>query len=191
MLMIFFAGFFDFVQFVISLNTPKFINISGSIGSRLGGFLTIFDALFYYYILRLNIYQHQYVSLIVIGICLLLVIITEFIFQEINIFLTYFQFVNVFLIILAEQFFNAMLDLNEKYLFEYNSVNPFFALLFEGIFGFTLSFFYGLYKSPFTEIINFRKKASTSEFTIFIFALILYSILSGLKNSFRVLTTFI
>ena len=189
MLMIFFAGFFDFVQFVISLNTPKFINISGSIGSRLGGFLTIFDALFYYYVLRLPIYRHQFFSLIVIGTCLILVIVTEFIFQEINIFLSYGRVISVFLIILVEQFCSAMVDSNEKYLFEYNSVNPFFALMIEGIFGFTMSFFYGLYKSPFPEVIEFQKKTTTSNFTIFIFALILYSILSGLKNSFRVTTT--
>ena len=189
MLLIFFSAFYDFVQFMVSLHTPKFINVSNSIGSRLGGFLTIFDALFYYYVLRLPIYKHQFVSLIIIGICLLLVICTEFIFQEINIFLSYFQFVNVFLIILVEQFCSAMVDSNEKYLFEYNSLNPFFALMFEGAFGFILSFIYGIYKSPFIEIINFYKNTSTSEFIIFIFSLILYTILSGLKNSFRVLTT--
>jgi len=189
MLMIFFAGFFDFVQFVISLHTPKFINISGSIGSRLGGFLTIFDALFYYYVLRLPIYRHQFFSLIVIGTCLLLVIGTEFIFQEINIFLSYGRFIDVFVIILIEQFCSAMVDSNEKYLFEYNSVNPFFALMFEGFFGFALTFFYGLYQSPFPEVIVYQKKATSTEFIVFIFALILYSILSGLKNSFRVTTT--
>ena len=189
MLMIFFAGFFDFVQFVISLHTPKFINISGSIGSRLGGFLTIFDALFYYYVLRLPIYRHQFFSLIVIGTCLLLVIGTEFIFQEINIFLFYGRFIEVFVIILVEQFCSAMVDSNEKYLFEYNSVNPFFALMFEGFFGFALTFFYGLYQSPFPEVIAYQKKATSTDFIIFIFALILYSILSGLKNSFRVTTT--
>ena len=77
----------------------------------------------------------------------------------------------------------------EKYLFEYNSVNPFFALMFEGIFGFTLCFFYGIYQSPFTEIIIFQEKTWDTKFIIFIFALILYTILSGLKNSFRVITT--
>ena len=189
MLMIFFAGFFDFVQFVISLHTPKFINISGSIGSRLGGFLTIFDALFYYYVLRLPIYRHQIFSLIVIGTCLLLVIGTEFIFQEINIFLSYGRFIEVFVIILVEQFCSAMVDSNEKYLFEYNSVNPSFALMFEGIFGFILTFFYGLYQSPFPEVIEYQKKETSTNFIVFIFALILYSILSGLKNSFRVTTT--
>ena len=62
--LIFISAFFDFVQFMISLHTPKFLYISGSIESRLGGFLTIFDALFYYYVLRFGIYRHQLFSLI-------------------------------------------------------------------------------------------------------------------------------
>ena len=189
MIIIFFAGFFDFIQFMIYLYTPKFIHVSDSVSLRLGGFLTIFDALFYYYVLRLLIYRHQFFSLIIFCICLLIVIITEFIFQEINIFLSYGQFFCFLLIIFFEQFCSAMVDSNEKYLFEYNSTNPFYTLMFEGIFGFTMFFLYGLYQNPFDEIIIFKKKASNSTFTIFIFALILYSILSGLKNAFRVTTT--
>ena len=87
--LIFNSAFFDFVQFVLSLHTPQFVNVTGSIETRLGGFLTIFDALFYFYVLRLHIYKHQFFSLIVIGVCLFLIIFSEFFFQDINIFLTY------------------------------------------------------------------------------------------------------
>ena len=55
MFLIFCAGLMDFVQTIISLYTPKFSNISGSIGSRLGGFLTMFDALYYRYALCFEI----------------------------------------------------------------------------------------------------------------------------------------
>ena len=187
--LVFIAGFFDFVQFMISLYTPKFLYISGSLESRLGGFLTVFDALFYYYVLKLPIARHQYISLIIIGICLILVIITEFIFQEINIFLSYGQFSMVFLLNFLLQFCNSMLDSVEKYLFEYNHLNSYLCLLLEGLFGFILSFIHGLFHSPFEEIIEFKKINSTSEFTILIFLLILYLALSGLKNAFRVATT--
>ncbi len=187
--LVFIAGFFDFVQFMISLYTPKFLYISGSLESRLGGFLTVFDALFYYYVLKLPIARHQYFSLIIIGICLILVIITEFIFQEINIFLSYGQFSMVFLLNFLLQFCNSMLDSVEKYLFEYNHLNSYLCLLLEGLFGFILSFIHGLFHSPFEEIIEFKKINSTSEFTILIFLLILYLSLSGLKNAFRVATT--
>ena len=129
--LVFVAGFFDFVQFMISLYTPKFLYISGSLESRLGGFLTVFDALFYYYVLKLHIARHQYFSLIIIGICLILVIITEFIFQKFNIFLTYGLFALVFLLTFVVQFCSAMVDSIEKYLFEYNHLNSFLCLLLE------------------------------------------------------------
>ena len=187
--LVFIAGFFDFVQFMMSLYTPQFLYISGSLISRLAGFLTVFNALFYYYVLKLPIFRHQYISLIIIGICLILVIITEFIFQEINIFLTYGQFSMVFLLNFLLQFCNSMLDSVEKYLFEYNHLNSYLCLLLEGLFGFILSFIHGLFHSPFEEIIEFKKINSTSEFTILIFLLILYLALSGLKNAFRVATT--
>ena len=187
--LVFIAGFFDFVQFMMSLYTPQFLYISGSLISRLAGFLTVFNALFYYYVLKLPIFKHQYISLIIIGICLILVIITEFIFQEINIFLSYGQFSMVFLLNFLLQFCNSMLDSVEKYLFEYNHLNAYLCLLLEGLFGFILSFIHGLFHSPFEEIIEFKKINSTSEFTILIFLLILYLALSGLKNAFRVATT--
>ena len=187
--LVFIAGFFDFVQFMMSLYTPQFLYISGSLISRLAGFLTVFNALFYYYVLKLPIFKHQYISLIIIGICLILVIITEFIFQEINIFLSYGQFSMVFLLNFLLQFCNSMLDSVEKYLFEYNHLNSYLCLLLEGLFGFILSFIHGLFHSPFEEIIEFKNINSTSEFTILIFLLILYLALSGLKNAFRVATT--
>ena len=70
---LFCCALFDFVQFIIGINAPQFINVSGSVGTRLGGFLTIFDALFYYFILKLPIFKHQIFCLIIIGVCLLLV----------------------------------------------------------------------------------------------------------------------
>ena len=187
--LVFIAGFFDFVQFMISLYTPKFLYISGSLESRLGGFLTVFNALFYYYVLKLPIFRHQYISLIIIGICLILVIITEFIFQKFNIFLTYGLFALVFVLTFVVQFCSAMVDSIEKYLFEYNHLNSFLCLLLEGLFGFILSFIHGLFNNPLDDIKIFKQNNSTSDFSILILLLILYLILSGLKNSFRVTTT--
>ena len=187
--LVFNSAFFDFVQFVLSLHTPQFVNLTGSIETRLGGFLTIFDALFYFYVLRFGIYRHQIFSLIIIGICLFIIIFSEFFFQDINIFFSYGELVLVIFLIFVVQFCSAMVDSIEKYLFEYNKLNQFLALMFEGIFGFILSFIYGLFNNPFKNVAEFKKNKSTSEFTILIFALILYLILSGGKNAFRVTTT--
>ena len=81
---LFCCSFFDFVQFILSINTPQFINVSNSFSSRIRGLLIIFDALFYYFVLRLPALRHHLFCLIIIGTCLLIVIITEFIFQEIT-----------------------------------------------------------------------------------------------------------
>ncbi len=58
--LLFAIGFFDFVQFSISLGITKFINISGSLEQRLRGTFTINYELFYYYILRLPIFKYFY-----------------------------------------------------------------------------------------------------------------------------------
>ena len=58
-LLIFFASFFDFVEFTLSVSyLSKFYNISSSLESRLSGILTISLALFFYYILKLEIFRH-------------------------------------------------------------------------------------------------------------------------------------
>ena len=189
MFLIFCAGLMDFVQFVLSLYTPKFKNISSSIGSRLGGFLTIVDALYYYFVLRFPILRHQFVSLCGIGFCLIIIIITEFIFQEVNIFISYFQLFTLYLLIFIQQFCRAMIDSTEKYLFEYNNINPFYVLIFEGLFGFILSLIYGMFENRIYFISMYQKTKSNKQFSILILLLIFYMILSGLKNSFRVQTT--
>ena len=189
MFLIFCAGLMDFVQFVLSLYTPKFKNISSSIGSRLGGFLTIVDALYYYFVLRFPILRHQFVSLCGIGFCLIIIIITEFIFQEVNIFIGYFQLFIFYIVTFIQQFCSAMVDSTEKYLFEYNNINPFYVLLFEGLFGFILSLIYGMFENRIYFISMYQKTKSNKQFSILILLLIFYMILSGLKNSFRVQTT--
>ena len=81
-----------------------------------------------------------------------------------------------------------MMDFNEKYLFEFSNMNPFYALFFEGIFGFFFSIILSFKYDPFKELIKFKKN-KPSEFIILIFCLIIFLILSGLKNIFRVSTT--
>ena len=186
---IFSIGLYDFIQFFLSFPISKFITISGSLEQRLRGTFTITTALFYYYILRLPIFKHQLFSLVIIGICVLIVIITEFIFQEFNIFLSYGQFIIVLVFIFLMQFFCSLEQSIEKYLFEYNQLNPFLVLMIEGIFGFIFSIIYSLFYNPFNDIIKFKKNNSTFKYIILIIAFILYIILSGGKNLFRVITT--
>ena len=183
------SAFCDFLEFSLSLQISKFTNISISLEKILRGIVTIDNALFCYYILRLPLFKHHFFSLILIGICLVLVLITEFIFQEINIFLSYGELVLAIVFIFIIQLVNALEESIQKYLYEYNQLNPFFVLMCEGIFGFAITFFYCLFYNPFDAIIKFYNKNSKSEFGWLIFCFILYILLSGGKNTFRIVTT--
>ena len=85
------SSIFDFVEFTLSVfYLPKFYKLSKSLESRLSGILTISSALFFYYVLKFQIYSHQFFSLLIIGICLIIVIISEFFFQDIKTFFEIF-----------------------------------------------------------------------------------------------------
>ena len=182
------SAIFDFIQFFLSLQLSKFITLSYSLEQRLRGTYTINTALFYYFALRFPIFKHQLFSLILIGICISFIIVTEFIFQEINIFLSYGQLILALVIILIVQFISALEDSIEKYLIEYNQLDPFFILSFEGLFGFVFTLIYGLFNNILIEIIQLRNNRTISEFTLLILALALFMILSGGNNTFRLLT---
>ena len=141
--------------------------------------------MFLYYILRLQIFKHQIFSLIISGICAIIVIITEFFFQEINIFLTYSNFILVLFLAVLNQILNAFLDTTEKYLFETNYINPFFTLTFEGIFGFFLSFIFFAFSNYLDDIKTVYNTFSAGYLVLFSFLLLLYIILSGGRNVFR------
>ena len=182
------AALFDFVQFLMRNEFGKYIDLLGSFELRIRGTFTLNTAFCYHYVLRLPILKHQVFSLALIGICVLIIIITEFIFQEFDIFNSHAQFILVLFLILATQFINSLQESIEKYLFEYNQLSSFYLLMYEGIVGFVLSCSYYAFKNPFKELIKYPSNHTTSEFIILIFAFILYIILSGLKNVFRLET---
>ena len=188
-ILIFFSSFFDFVEFTLSVSyLSKFYGISNSLESRLSSILTISSALFFYYLLKLNIYKHQFISLLIIGLCLLIVIGTEFIFQEINIYLSYGKFVGALFIIFLIHFFNSLLDSIEKYLFQYNYFNTFITLMWEGVFGTIITLIYCSIDNYFKDLIDYYKTKSKGNFIGLIFLLFLYIILCGGRNAFRVMT---
>ena len=64
--LLFFASFFDFIEFTLSMYTlQKFVGASPSLQSRLSGILTISSALFFYYVLKFQIFKHQFFSLLI------------------------------------------------------------------------------------------------------------------------------
>ena len=128
-------------------------------------------------------------SLIIITIGLIIVIITEFFFQEINIFLTYSDFIIVLVLTFLCEVLGALIDAIEKYLYEYDFFNPFYTLMYEGIFGFFMSFFYFFIPNYLEDIKIVYNNNSAGRLVLFTFLLLLYIILCGGRNVFRVITT--
>ena len=184
------AGYIDLAQFLYwAINIPKFQNISTTLTNRLIGISTIAVALYYIYVLKLTIYKHHKFSLIVIGICLAITFGTEFIFQKNDIFLYKIDFFKALILILSKHIFAPIIDLLEKYIFEYDYMNPFLVLMFEGLVGIVLSFLLYLTPNYLQDIKSVFRKYDGWDIFLFIFLIILYIILSALRNAFKMITT--
>ena len=187
-LLIFCATFFDFVEFLLqTYHIPsQFDDVSISIDIRLRSILILCSALCCYFILKFPIFRHQLFSLIIILICLIIVIFSEYYF-------VYYLGKNDqihYLLLLAFicQIFNSFLDLVEKYLLEYDFVNPFKMLMIEGFFGSIITTAYYFLPGISFEINN-SKGIEESQFIILLVTfLIVYFLLSGARNSYRVTT---
>ena len=185
--LIFLATFFDFIEFLLQTYyiPSKFGNLSISIDIRLRSILILCSAFCCYFILKFPIFRHQIFSLIIILICLIIVIISEY-------FFVYYlgknsQIHYLLLLDFICQIFNSFLDLVEKYLLEYDFVNPFKMLMIEGLFGSiltTISYYF-----DFKFDINNSKNLEEPTFIILLVAfLIIDFLLSGARNSYRVAT---
>ena len=80
------------------------------------------------------------------------------------------------------------MDSIEKYLYEYDFLNPYYVLMLEGLFGFFMSFLYFIYPDYLKDIKINLKNFDTGKKVFFIFLLFLYTILCGCRNIYRVIT---
>ena len=189
--LIFVSAYFDFIEYILSTNyVPKFGNSSGSLDSRLGAILIVSSALFYRYVLNFPILRHQFFSLLIIGICLILIVLSELFYQDINFFFTYKDFIIKLILIFLEQLTYSFLDSSEKYVFEYDFVDHFQVLAIQGFFGLIITIiYYFLEGDTFPkQLSKVYSKFKGGYFALFIFLLFIYFILCGAKNAFRVVT---
>ena len=192
-LLLFVASLFDFIEYIISVYyIPQFKLISKTLEIRLSSFLTLSAALFFIYVLKLKIYKHQIFSLLIILACLLIIGISEYFFQHFDDERTGKDFFKALFSILGVHFFNSLLDSVEKYILEYDFVDPFKALMFEGLFGIILSIIYLFIigKNPFEEIKeNYANNGNNIiKLILLIICLFLYLIFGGVRNAYRVTT---
>ena len=185
------VGFFDFIEFSISaLYIPKFKSFSQTLEIRLCGLLIIIGSIIYYFSLKLPIFRHQLFCLILIGICIIILIITEIIFQKdyIATFNNDINFVSLLFLVILELFFLAVLHSADKYLMEYHSVKPCIILIVEGLSGLVFSFIALVEDNPLIKLQKVYDESSVGSFILFIFLIFIFFILSGLTNIYRLET---
>ena len=182
-------SFFVFAQFILTTYYfKKFLNLSKSLDIRLRSILTFWSTFFCYFLLKMPVVKHQLCSLIIIFICLLLIIILEALADIKYNKMDSFLFINIIGLNFIRYIFSAILEVNQKYLLDYEFLNPFYILKIEGIYGIILtSIFCITVENPF---IIFRKiyLENKNKLIYLIICLILYFIFSGGRNIYRLMT---
>ena len=175
-LLLFFATFFDFIGFLIeTFSLPRFIKASKTLKVRLYGQEIIISAILCYFLLRLKIYRHQIFSLIIVFICLIIIMIFDYYFNKLNKGDDEDSYEDILCLFSIENIFSSFLEVTEKYLLEYDSINPFQIMMFEGFFGVILSSIISLFNIT-NEKVNFY---DINNYFLLIFFLLLYLVFSG------------
>ena len=186
-LIIFFTAVFDFTEFIIeTYYLPKYKELSKTITLRFGGVIIIFSSLLCYYNLKLKILKHQFYSLILIGICSILIIIFEIIFGKKGMsvgeyFFTYF-------LVLINLVFVTFTDVFENYLLEYDFMSPFITLILESIFGLILASIYSFEDNPFKDLKRIYEENDAGYFLLLLFLFFLYMAFSAGANVYKLLS---
>ena len=185
-----FASFFNFIGSII--RSDDVINFgtkeenNSLLEIRVRSIQIIISSLLCYYTLRLNIYNHQKLSLIIISFFLLGIIFIEFYISTnipYKIFALFFCCMSCL--------FRSFLDVSEKYLFDYNYVNILKMMIYEGLIGLFLYLIYFLSSKSYQ---NHGKyfiddiRGFDWDLISFLLLIILYLIISGFRNAYRVTT---
>ena len=182
--LIFFASYFDIIGTIVRKNFNMNDKKNKSLDERLKGFQIISSALLCYYTIRTKIYRHNIFSLVIIFICLIIIIIIEILYSSEGILL---NSINIILTLFSS-FGRAFLDTIEKYLFEFNYMNPFKVIMFEGLINtiFIILIIILFDRRVLNE--DFERFKNLNDKIYLIILLFLHFILSGLKNIYRVAT---
>ena len=185
-----FASFFNFVGCVIRsadvVNFGKKEENNSQLEIRIRSIQIIISSLLCYFTLRLNIYRHQKLSLIVISFLLAFIIAFELIMAS-----SLKNKILSMLIVIMSCLSRAFLDVTEKYLFDYNYINILSMLIYEGLIGvFFFIFFFLTNKNYQNQGKNILIDMSHFNWQLitFILLIILYTVISGFRNAYRVTT---
>ena len=146
----------------------------------------IISSLLCIYAIGFNIYQHQKISLIIICFFFVCLIFMEF-FISVDLVSKIVALLFCFMSCLSRSF----LDVTEKYLFDFDFINIFKMLLFEGLIGlflFIINFLTNKTYQSQGKILLKDMARLDKTLILFILLIILYIICSGFKNAYRVST---
>ena len=185
-ILIFFASFFDLEEyFITSVFIPKISKLSSTSSLRLCCIMTITSSLICITAMKYKIGRHQILSLIILSIISFIIIILEFIYKPKDVPIG--KYIISYLLLFFHFFFRSFTDVTEKYLGDYDFMNPFLIIMTEGIISFIETTIYSLFNDPFKEFSNVHKQTSTGQFVGFIFVLFTYLILCAFVNVYKIL----
>jgi hypothetical protein len=181
-ILIFLAAFFDFAANIDTKIFTLFVNSAILKEMNIRSLEICFSALLSYIFLRIQFNRHHIVSL---GIIILFIIT----------FLTYQLIENcsrerIFFILLVAylQICKVLNDIIQKYLMESAYFNPYKLLLIQGVFELILSSPMMLLRVPRVEVKSLLESIENQNMGLYIFLLIMYFIISGIKNIYEILT---
>ena len=182
-------SFFVLAEFLITTNYfKKVVGLSKSLDTRLRSILTFWTSFFCFFLLKMPIAKHQLCSLLIIIICLILIIALEAHYVTFYYKMASTKFIQIIGLNLVKYMFSAILEVNQKYLLDYEFLNPFFILMIEGIYGIILTLiFFLIVEGSFIlfKIIYLEHKIKLIYLIIF---LILYFIFCGGRSIYRLMT---
>ena len=139
-----------------------------------------------YFTLGTKLYKHHIVSLIIIFICIIIILILNILAQKFKYYKLNLNFEGTFVQIIIN-ICRVFSDIIEKYLFEFNFINPFQLLLLKGIMElFWISFFY-LFQNVREEIISLFD-IKLGKIFLLLFLLVIYSVAYGFSNIYKLFT---
>ena len=174
-LLIVFASYFNYVGSLVRKKHTDF-----QLENRTRGFQIIFCAILCHFTIRTKHYKHQFFSLIIIFIIIIIISIIDLIFIKDKFGLLISYGYGIF-----SCFSRAFLDTIEKYLFEFDYLNPYKVLMLEGLIGCLFILLLFFFESTYDDINSLKENGNKIALTIL---LIIHFLLTYFKNIYRVLT---
>ena len=185
-LLIFFASFFDLEEyFITTYFIPKIAKLSTTASFRLSCIMTIMSSLLCFSSFKYKIGKHQILSLIILSIIFLITYSLEFVYKPDKVNLS--NYIVSYVLLFFHFLFRSFTDVTEKYLGDYDYMNPFQIITTEGIISFVFITIYSFFDNPFKEVGDIYTNISKGEFVLLIFLLFLYFVLCGFVNVYKII----